>query len=170
VKHLPGHGRATLDSHKQLPRVGAGMAELAQTDFAPFKALADLPMALTAHIVFDVVDADHPATASTKVIALVRDHIGFDGLLISDDLSMQALSGSIGARAAAAIAAGCDIALHCNGDCAEMVQAVTAAGPVGSAAAQRIDRALQCRHDPETIDTALLEAEFEALVKEPQSG
>ena len=170
VKHLPGHGRATLDSHKQLPRVTAGMDELTRTDFAPFASLADLPMALTAHIIFEAIDPDRPATASARVIAHIRERIGFEGLLISDDLSMQALSGGIGARAGAAIAAGCDIALHCNANRAEMVETVSAAGPLGEAAAGRVARALQGRQEPQAIDTGLLEAEFEALVKEPERG
>ena len=170
VKHMPGHGRATMDSHLELPRVDAGLMELEQTDFAAFRALADLPMALTAHIVFDAVDADHPATSSARMITVIRDMIGFDGLLISDDLSMQALSGIIGERAGAAIAAGCDIALHCNGKRAEMEAVVANAGTVGPKTAKRIERALQARQTPDAIDTAHLEAEFEALLKEPRNG
>lgn len=112
MKHLPGHGRAVVDSHLHVPRVKAPLDELDRTDLAPFVALADLPMAMTAHIVFDAVDPSRPATASPGAIRLIRDRIGFDGLLMTDDLSMEALSGSLGDRAAAGIAAGCDIALY----------------------------------------------------------
>ncbi len=165
MKHLPGHGRAVVDSHLHLPRVTAQPEELDATDFAPFAALADLPMAMTAHIIFDAVDPARPATASPAVVALIRDRIGFGGLLLTDDLSMQALSGTIGERAGAAIAAGCDIALHCNGERAEMADVVAAAGRLDGAAADRAAAALARRKPADTIDTALLEAEFEALLK-----
>ncbi len=165
VKHIPGHGRAVVDSHLHLPRVSASLEDLLATDFAPFAALADLPMAMSAHIVFDAVDPDHPATSSRDVIALIRGRIGFGGLLVSDDLSMEALSGTIGDRAGAAIAAGCDIALHCNGKRAEMEAVVAAAGRLSPAGAARAAAALARRSAPEAIDTALLEAEFEALLK-----
>ena len=165
MKHLPGHGRAVVDSHLHPPRVTAPLEELDATDFAPFAALTDLPMAMTAHIVFDAVDPDRPATASPDVIALIRDRIGFDGLLMTDDLSMEALSGTLGDRAAAAIAAGCDIALYCKGVRAEAEEVVAAAGQMGDAALRRAERALAARTAPDTIDSALLEAEFEALLK-----
>ncbi|WP_347313610.1 glycoside hydrolase family 3 N-terminal domain-containing protein [Defluviimonas sp. SAOS-178_SWC] len=165
VKHMPGHGRAVVDSHLHLPRVSAPLDDLAVTDFAPFSALADLPMAMTAHIVFDALDPGRPATSSPAVIAMIRDRIGFGGLLLSDDLSMEALSGSIGERAGSAIAAGCDIALHCNGKRPEMEAVVAAAGRLGPAASIRAEAALACRQTPDPIDTALLEAEFEALSK-----
>lgn len=116
MKHVPGHGRAGLDSHEALPRVEASLADLRERDFPPFRALADLPMAMTAHIVFTAIDPERPATTSPAVIGdIVRGEIGFDGLLMSDDLSMKALSGSLRARAEAALRAGCDVALHCNG-------------------------------------------------------
>ena len=136
VKHIPGHGRAMVDSHLALPVVEAGRDELAATDFAAFHALRDLPAAMTAHVVFTAIDASHPATTSHRVITeIIRGDIGFAGLLMSDDLSMKALQGSLGERAAAAIAAGCDIALHCNGDLAEMT-AVADAVPVMQEQAQ----------------------------------
>ena len=165
VKHMPGHGRAVVDSHLHLPRVAAALDDLMATDFAPFAALADLPMAMSAHIVFDALDPERPATASPAVIGAIRDRIGFGGLLLSDDLSMQALSGTIGERAAAAIAAGCDIALHCNGQRAEMEAVVAASGTLGPAASARAKAALARRGAPDTIDTARLEAEFETLQK-----
>lgn len=115
VKHMPGHGRAMVDSHEALPRITAGDNELAE-DFASFQALTDAPMAMTAHIAFEAIDPDHPATLSSKVISeVIRGRIGFDGLLMSDDLGMKALGGTLGERASGAIAAGCDIALHCSG-------------------------------------------------------
>lgn len=163
MKHLPGHGRAVVDSHLHLPRVTADAATLAATDFAAFRALADLPVAMTAHVVFDAFDAAHPATLSPAMIRVIREGIGFAGLLLTDDLSMEALSGTIGARAAAAIAAGCDVALHCNGNRAEMEAVVAAAGCLTADAAVRATAALARRGSAGTIDTTRLEAEFEAL-------
>lgn len=129
MKHAPGHGRAMVDSHKALPIVSASLTELDEFDFRPFAANADLPAAMTAHVVYKALD-DTPATLSTPVIKdIIRKRIGFSGLLFSDDLSMQALSGGLGERAAAAFTAGVDIALHCNGDLME-AQAVAAASPV----------------------------------------
>ncbi|MDW4548600.1 glycoside hydrolase family 3 N-terminal domain-containing protein [Defluviimonas sp. D31] len=164
VKHLPGHGRAVVDSHLQLPRVGAAIDELDATDFVPFRALSDLPMAMTAHIVFDVLDPERPATASADAVTFIRDGIGFGGLLMTDDLSMEALTGTLADRAAAGIAAGCDIALYCKGIRAEAEAVVVASGRLSSAAAARADKALACRRSPDAIDTALLEAELEALL------
>lgn len=129
IKHLPGHGRATCDSHLELPRVEAERALLEATDWRAFRPLADLPLGMTAHIVFAAIDPDHPATQSPRVIAeVIRGAIGFQGLLLSDDLGMQALSGSIAERALAALAAGCDLALHCNGE-ADELEAVLNAVP-----------------------------------------
>ncbi len=116
VKHIPGHGRALADSHLALPRVEASLAELEARDFAPFRALADLPAAMTAHVVYSAIDPDQPATTSRMVIdRVIRGAIGFDGLLMSDDLDMKALSGSLAERARASIAAGCDVVLQCHG-------------------------------------------------------
>jgi beta-N-acetylhexosaminidase len=164
LKHIPGHGRAQADSHLALPRVSAGLDDLHAHDFAPFTALADLPMGMTAHIVFDAVDPNQPATTSPAMIRLIRDQIGFAGLLISDDLSMQALSGDIASRASRAIAAGCDIALHCNGDLAEMQAVTQAAGAMTSMAETRAARALAQRGIATKIDTDSIAAEFKALV------
>lgn len=131
IKHIPGHGRATADSHKALPVVTEGMEELAETDFAPFQALSDAPLAMTAHIRYDAIDDKSCATLSRVIIGrIIRMKMGFRGLLMSDDLSMQALDGTLADRARGAIDAGCDLALHCNGDMEEM-QAI--AGALGAA-------------------------------------
>ena len=146
IKHVPGHGRAKVDSHHELPVVDADLDSLASADFMPFAALADLPAAMTAHLVYSAIDPVHPATQSRVVIEeVVRARIGFDGLLFSDDLSMNALKGTLAERARATLAAGCDIALHCSGDITEMA-AVAAEAPelVGKAAA-RAERALKAR-------------------------
>jgi len=158
VKHIPGHGRAMADSHKELPVVTASDAELAD-DIRPFERLNDAPMAMTAHVVFTAWDADRPASQSSIVIGdIIRGRIGFDGLLMSDDLGMHALSGDFGARAANAIAAGTDIALHCSGDLAEMEAVAGALGPIGEAACARLDRAMA------TIAGAAPAESFEDLV------
>lgn len=160
LKHIPGHGRATMDSHLELPRVDTKRATLETTDFATFRALNDLPMGMSAHIVFDDIDPTGPATTSARMIDLIRKDIGFDGLLMTDDLSMQALSGTLAQRAAASIAAGCDIILHCNGDPAEMQAVAAASGEMTQAAITRANRALVQRKTPENIDIAELEAEL----------
>ena len=139
IKHIPGHGRAGADSHLELPRVSADRKSLEEIDFVPFCALSDMPLAMTAHVVYEAIDPDRPATVSPRVVAdIIRGFIGFDGLLMSDDLSMKALTGNFGERTRAAHAAGVDLALHCNGDLAE-------AGPVGEAspwlAGRGLDRA-----------------------------
>jgi beta-N-acetylhexosaminidase len=142
IKHIPGHGRARADSHKELPVVEASEEELA-ADLAPFQALHDAPMAMTAHLLYPAWDAGSPATLSPTIIAeIIRARIGFDGLLMSDDLGMEALTGSLAERAAAAIAAGCDVALHCSGVLAESEKVAGAAGEIGSAAAERLGRAM----------------------------
>jgi beta-N-acetylhexosaminidase len=142
IKHVPGHGRATVDSHRRLPVVEAPLAELQALDFAPFRALADMPWAMTAHIVYAAVDATAPATLSARVIdAVIRGAIGFDGVLVSDDLAMQALSGSPAGRAARALAAGCDVALHCTGVLREMQSVAAAVGPLTERGATRVARA-----------------------------
>jgi beta-N-acetylhexosaminidase len=162
MKHVPGHGRATLDSHLDLPRVVAGLEALA-ADFAPFRALADLPMAMTAHLVYEALDPDRPATQSAVVVRSIRDEIGFDGLLMTDDLSMRALAGDFGARAERALAAGCDVVLHCNGDPAEMAAVAEATPRLAGRAAARADAALARRAAPGAWDAAAAEAEFAAL-------
>lgn len=164
LKHIPGHGRATLDSHLDLPNVATPRATLDQTDFAAFRALADLPMGMTAHLVFQDIDPDRPATISPTMLRVIRDDIGFQGLLMSDDISMQALSGSIPERALAALSAGCDLVLHCNGDLAEMQALADICPPMTDAACLRAARALALRCDPSPIDAAALDAEHAGLM------
>jgi beta-N-acetylhexosaminidase len=172
IKHIPGHGRARVDSHRALPRIEAGRAELADWDFAPFRALAanpDLaPWAMTAHIVYAAIDDAAPATFSGRVIdEAIRGEIGFDGVLISDDISMGALAGPLGERTRRAIEAGCDLALHCSGVLDEMVEVAAAAPRLGAAAQARIERgeALR-RHARRDFDAAAAAARFAALVGE----
>jgi beta-N-acetylhexosaminidase len=120
MKHIPGHGRAKVDSHEKLPVINTPREVLDATDFAVFKALHHVPWAMTAHIIYSAIDPDQPATLSPKVIQMIRKELGFNGILISDDLSMKALEGDFSARTEKAFAAGCDLVLHCNGDVAEM--------------------------------------------------
>ena len=162
MKHMPGHGRAIADSHHGLPTVTAGFDDLDAMDFAPFRVLRDLPMGMTAHICFTALD-DAPATASVKMIALIRDRIGFDGLLMTDDITMNALSGTQADRAAASIAAGCDLVLHCNGTIADMEPVVAAAGAMSPDAQRRADAALLQRRAPRDTDPAALMAEWRDL-------
>jgi beta-N-acetylhexosaminidase len=174
IKHCPGHGRATADSHKKLPVVTADRATLETTDFAAFRGLVDLPMAMTAHVVFTAIDPVAPATASAAIVRdVIRGSIGFDGLLMSDDISMGALSGSLAERTRTALAAGCDLVLHCNGDHAEM-EAVAAAAPVlQDEASRRAAAALAQRRTPAPVDIAEQRAEFAAMMKsvwEPAQG
>lgn len=170
VKHMPGHGRSVNDTHHDLPLVTIDRATLEATDFAPFRALADLPMAMTAHIVFEAYDPANPATQSAEMIRVIREDIGFSGLLMTDDLNMQALAGSLSERTARAIVAGCDIALHCKGDFAEMQAVARAAGDMTDDTRKRAGAALARRQTPNSIDIAALEAEFSALLGEPRHG
>jgi beta-N-acetylhexosaminidase len=153
MKHIPGHGRAMADSHLALPVVDTPLAELQAHDFAPFRALRHIPMAMTAHVVFRAIDPAAPVTVSKKAIAeVIRGHIGFEGLLMSDDLSMHALSGTLGERARATFEAGCDLALHCNGGMGEMA-AVAASSPyLEGAALQRFEAALAQLQEPQAFD------------------
>lgn len=164
IKHAPGHGRATVDSHLGLPRIEAPLAELADTDFAPFRALADLPMVMTAHIVLPEIDPEVPLTLSAAGIGYLRDALGLKGLLMTDDISMGALSGGVAERSAAAMAAGCDLVLHCNGEMAEMDAVAGAAGEMPPEAKERADIALSRRRTPTDIDIPVLEAEFDSLI------
>ena len=146
MKHMPGHGRATQDSHKVLPVVEASLNTLVETDFAPFRALADLPIGMTGHILYTDIDRNGPATTSRLVIdTIIRGEIGFSGLLLSDDLSMHALGGSPGERARAVLAAGCDLVLHCNGRLDEMQDVAANAGPLEGSSHERFARALSRR-------------------------
>ncbi len=164
-KHLPGQGRATSDSHVGLPVVSDGLDVLAASDFVPFAALAHLPMAMTAHIVFSAVDPGRPATVSPAVIRdIIRKRIGFDGLLVSDDVSMHALSGDYGQRAAAIYAAGCDIVLHCNGRPEEMHAVADAAPELAGFSGERAARALRARREPAPFDRAAAREDYRALL------
>ncbi len=139
IKHIPGHGRATLDSHEALPVVETPREELEVSDFHTFRLLADMPIAMTAHVIYSAIDAEAPATTSPTVIAeIIRGHIGFDGLLLSDDLSMKALSGDLATRTKVALGAGCDVVLHCNGDFAEMAAVLEACGSLTAHAVERV--------------------------------
>jgi beta-N-acetylhexosaminidase len=164
VKHIPGHGRAGADSHKALPVVEASLAELEAVDFVPFRALADLPMAMTAHVVYTAIDRTRPATTSPRVIGdIIRGAIGFQGLLMSDDMSMKALSGDLTALSRAALAAGCDVVLHCNGDVEEMRAVVAGSAPLAGRAEARAASALaRIAAAPEPFDAAEGRARFEA--------
>lgn len=143
MKHMPGHGRALADSHLELPVVGASRADLEASDFAPFIANADLPIGMSAHVVYPVLDPEGPATSSAMVIQeIIRKTIGFDGLLLSDDLSMQALSGTLRERAEAALGAGMDVVLHCNGNADEMETVAGGTPPLVGRARQRAEAAL----------------------------
>lgn len=165
VKHIPGHGRAFADSHKELPVVTTARAELEAWDFAPFKALSHLPAAMVAHVVYTDIDADRPSSISPTVIGeIVRGHIGFDGLLFSDDLSMQALSGTLGQRTAAVLAAGCDVALHCNGQRTEMLDVVAHARALDAAGLRRWSAASALVAAAPPTDINALRAEFDRLL------
>jgi beta-N-acetylhexosaminidase len=165
LKHIPGHGRATADTHFRLPQVDTPRAELERTDFAAFQPLADLPMAMTAHVVFSALDPAHPATTSATIIEqVIRGVIGFQGLLMSDDVSMNALSGSIAERTRASLAAGCDIVLHCNGKLDEMREVAAASPELSGQALQRARRALASREAPQAFDRQASRAELDGLI------
>jgi len=166
IKHIPGHGRARVDSHHACPVVETGADELSHTDFAPFRALATMPWAMTAHIVYMAIDPTAPATLSEHVISqAIRGEIGFNGVLVSDDLSMQALGGEVAERAARALAAGCDLVLHCNGDPREMEAIAAATGPISARAAARLAQAEGVRRRSALLefDRGEAEAQFDAL-------
>ena len=165
LKHIPGHGRATADTHLKLPVVDTSKAELERTDFAAFQPLADLPMAMTAHVVFSALDPAHPATTSATIIEqVIRGVIGFQGLLMSDDVSMNALAGSIAERTRAVFAAGCDMVLHCNGKLDEMREVARETPQLSGNALQRAKRALASRKAPQAFDRPAARAELDALI------
>jgi len=172
LKHLPGHGRASVDSHAKLPVVDTDRATLEATDFAAFRPLAGLPLGMTAHVVFSAIDPVAPATTSvTMVREVIRGFIGFRGLLMSDDISMKALSGSIAERSRAAFAAGCDVVLHCNGDLREMTAVAGAAPPLAGDAGKRAEAALAQRAAPEKFDVDAARKIFTQMVEaEPPSS
>jgi beta-N-acetylhexosaminidase len=173
LKHLPGHGRATADSHQRLPVVTAERAVLDATDFAAFRPLCGLPLGMTAHVVFTAVDPVAPATTSANIVKyVIRDSIGFTGLLMSDDISMGALSGSLSERSRAAIVAGCDMVLHCNGVLSEMLEVAAQAPALAGESARRAEAALAARRPPTPLDVDGSRAELAALLQgiRPQAG
>jgi beta-N-acetylhexosaminidase len=165
LKHIPGHGRANADSHQKLPVVHADRATLERTDFAAFRPLKKLPLAMTAHVVFTAFDPVLPATTSATMIGqVIRGFIGFDGLLMSDDVSMGALSGSIAERTRASLKAGCDVVLHCNGKLDEMRAVASEAPELSGEAARRAAAALAVRKSPAAIDLAAARRDFAAMM------
>jgi beta-N-acetylhexosaminidase len=153
MKHIPGHGRATADTHHELPHVTTSREELSATDFVTFRSLSDCPMAMTAHVVYDAIDAQRPATTSARVIKeIIRGEIGFDGLLMSDDLSMNALAGTLAQRAKASLFAGCDIVLHCNGKMDEMKEVAGESKPLDEIHLKRAEAALARLSPPDAFD------------------
>lgn len=166
IKHIPGHGRATADSHLEMPQVNAPGTELDVVDFAPFRALADCPWAMTAHVVYTDLDPHQSATMSATVInQVIRKDIGFHGFLVSDDVSMGALTGPMGARVMACIKAGCDAVLHCNGDMKEMREIADHLAPLNDIAGMRFEKTLACKQVPAPLDTQQAEARLASLLK-----
>ena len=166
IKHIPGHGRAAADSHHDLPVVEAAAAELEKTDFPPFRALGHMPWAMTAHVVYTALDKDNPATTSEKVIRnTIRGGLGFDGVLVSDDIGMKALAGTYCERATAALAAGCDLVLHCSGDIAEMEDAARGVGPLTDETLARLVRGEAVREAQSDWDTAAARARLDDILE-----
>ena len=171
LKHIPGHGRATADTHFRLPTVDTSRDELMRTDFAAFQPLSDLPMAMTAHVVFSAIDPVHPATTSATMIEqVIRGAIGFQGLLMSDDVSMNALAGTIAERTRAIIAAGCDMVLHCNGNIEEMRAVAGQTPELSGKALARAEQALAARKAPQPFDLAAARAELDALIAQANTA
>lgn len=164
IKHIPGHGRAGVDSHKDLPVVTASLKELEERDFEPFKQLNTMPLAMTAHVVYTEIDPDNPATISKKVIDnIIRGHIGFDGLLMCDDLSMHALQGTFEERTSASFEAGCDVVLHCNGNMEEMSAIASASPKLSGDALRRAVQATNLFANVDECDEVKLREEFQSL-------
>jgi beta-N-acetylhexosaminidase len=165
LKHIPGHGRATADSHHRLPTVDTAKTELERTDFTAFRPLADLPMAMTAHVVFSALDPAHPATTSATIIEqVIRGSIGFQGLLMSDDVSMNALAGSLAERTRASVIAGCDMVLHCNGKFDEMREVARETPELSGKALERANAALAARKAAQPFDRSAGRAQLDALI------
>lgn len=153
IKHMPGHGRALVDSHAYLPEIDCGRDELCRTDFAPFKALADMPLGMTAHVLIPDIDAYAPASTSPTIIdEVIRGEIGFDGLLMSDDIGMEALSGPMYERTRSVLDAGCDVVLHCNGDFEEMEAVAAASSVLSGDPLRRFEAARKRLQEPEPFD------------------
>ncbi len=171
IKHIPGHGRATVDSHKALPVVDASAETLEAWDLPPFRAFADTAYAMTAHVAYPAWDGDTPATLSRTIVSdIIRSAIGFTGLLMTDDLSMQALGGRMAARSEAALAAGCDLLLHCNGNMAEMQDIAASAGAAPLGMQDRINAASLAPAVLNPGERADLEDEFDALIRDHQEA
>jgi beta-N-acetylhexosaminidase len=165
VKHIPGHGRAEADSHKALPHVYASGDELSAQDFVPFRSLNFAPLAMTAHVVYEALDTQRPATTSPKIVRdVIRGEIGFDGFLMSDDISMNALSGPIGERAKAALFAGCDAVLHCNGRMDEMKEMSEIVPPLSEKSLHRAETARAQLKEKKSLDIVAAEAKFEEML------
>lgn len=165
LKHIPGHGRAFADSHDEVPVVKASLEELRKTDFVPFKALASLPMAMTAHVLYTAIDSEHMATLSSKAIELIRHELGFNGLLMSDALDMKSLGKlPLDERARACLAAGCDVALHCNSSFKEKKEVAKGVGALHGQALARAERAMNSVKPPKTFDPDEMRHEFDALI------
>jgi beta-N-acetylhexosaminidase len=152
LKHIPGHGRAASDSHEELPVIDANLAELSASDFIPFKALGDLPFAMTAHVRYTALDPERPATLSPAVLRFIRETLGFKGVLMSDDLSMKALCGDFVSRTRDSLAAGCDVVLHCNGEMAEMIAIASVVESLSPSAMERTLRAGMMLRPPVAFD------------------
>lgn len=164
IKHIPGHGRAGADSHKELPKVDASLEVLEASDFRPFLDVNDMPMAMTAHVVYEAIDPANPATTSETVIRdIIRGYMGFDGLLMCDDLSMHALSGDFRDRTQSAFAAGCDVVLHCNGKMEEMAQVAKTVPELGGDPLRRATQATKCFSRSSNDDERVLREEFESV-------
>ncbi len=168
LKHIPGHGRGTVDSHENLPRVEASRAELNETDFEPFRALSGIPWAMTAHIVYTEIDPDKPATLSATVINdIIRSDIGYDGFLVTDDISMGALrhTGGLGQMAGESLKAGCDAVLHCNGELDEMREIAGHIGQLSEISELRFEKTLVCKQAPEPLDRTEADERLAALLR-----
>ena len=166
LKHIPGHGRGTVDSHLDLPRLQADRSSLQMYDFEAFRQLNTIEMGMTAHLVFEDIDPKHPATHSVEMIEIIRKQIGFNGLLMTDDISMEALSGPLDLRARRALSAGCDIILHCNGQMDQMQLLADNSDGMGEASQMRAARALAQRPEVQPVDIQQVKAEFDALLGE----
>jgi beta-N-acetylhexosaminidase len=164
IKHMPGHGQASVDSHLTVPVVAASRKQLEAGDFLPFAAFADAPLAMTGHVVYEAIDRDNPATQSRKVVRLIRKQIGFEGLLMTDDLSMKALAGDMAERVRRALEAGCDMMLHCNGNFAEMQAVAQVAGELKGRAKMRARNALKQLKKPTKFDKKLAARELDQLL------
>ncbi|CAK0765184.1 beta-N-acetylhexosaminidase [uncultured Gammaproteobacteria bacterium] len=165
IKHIPGHGRARSDSHDELPVVNSSFGSLNKSDFPPFRALADLPLGMVAHVVYAAIDHEQPASTSAKVISqVIRRDLGFNGLLFSDDLSMKALDGTLAERATAVLEAGCDIVLHCNGNAEEMAEIAAVTPELTGPSLARWLYAQGFTRTPHPVNTVELRARLEALL------